>query len=83
MPPFLGGGEMILNVTKEGFTTTEIPWNFEAGTPIIFDLDYSDDNGGGNTRLAIFNSAGELALGSFAQRPPSHDDECVCVHRCR
>ncbi len=34
-PPFLGGGEMILNVTKEGFTHTELPWKFEAGTPPI------------------------------------------------
>jgi len=34
-PPFLTGGEMILNVTKEGFTTNEIPWKFEAGTPPI------------------------------------------------
>jgi cysteine desulfurase/selenocysteine lyase len=35
MPPFLGGGEMILNVTTEGFTTTELPWKFEGGTPPI------------------------------------------------
>ena len=35
MPPFLGGGEMILNVTKEGFSTAAIPWKFEAGTPPI------------------------------------------------
>ena len=34
-PPFLGGGEMILNVTKEGFTPNELPWKFEAGTPPI------------------------------------------------
>lgn len=34
-PPFLSGGEMILNVTKDGFTTNEIPWKFEAGTPPI------------------------------------------------
>jgi cysteine desulfurase/selenocysteine lyase len=34
-PPFLGGGEMILQVTKEGFTHTELPWKFEAGTPPI------------------------------------------------
>jgi len=34
-PPFLTGGEMILNVTKEGFTPNEIPWKFEAGTPPI------------------------------------------------
>ena len=35
MPPFLGGGEMILNVTKDGFSTAEVPWKFEAGTPPI------------------------------------------------
>jgi cysteine desulfurase / selenocysteine lyase len=34
-PPFLTGGEMILNVTKEGFTANELPWKFEAGTPPI------------------------------------------------
>jgi cysteine desulfurase/selenocysteine lyase len=35
LPPFLGGGEMILDVRKEGFTPNEIPWRFEAGTPPI------------------------------------------------
>ena len=35
MPPFLGGGEMILNVTTEGFLPNELPWKFEAGTPPI------------------------------------------------
>ncbi len=35
MPPFLGGGEMIMQVTKEGFTTNELPWKFEAGTPMV------------------------------------------------
>ena len=34
-PPFLTGGEMIVNVTKEGFTPNELPWKFEAGTPPI------------------------------------------------
>lgn len=34
-PPFLTGGEMILNVTKEGFTPNTLPWKFEAGTPPI------------------------------------------------
>jgi cysteine desulfurase/selenocysteine lyase len=34
-PPFLTGGEMILNVTKTGFTPNELPWKFEAGTPPI------------------------------------------------
>jgi len=32
MPPFLGGGEMIREVTKEGFLPNELPWKFEAGT---------------------------------------------------
>lgn len=35
MPPFLGGGGMILNVTTEGFTPDELPNKFEAGTPPI------------------------------------------------
>ncbi len=35
MPPFLGGGGMILNVTTEGFVAEGIPAKFEAGTPPI------------------------------------------------
>lgn len=35
MPPFLGGGEMILDVRLDGFTPNELPWKFEAGTPPI------------------------------------------------
>jgi len=35
MPPFLGGGEMIREVTLDGFTSNELPWKFEAGTPPI------------------------------------------------
>ncbi len=35
LPPFLGGGEMILDVSKDGFTPNEVPWRFEAGTPPI------------------------------------------------
>jgi cysteine desulfurase/selenocysteine lyase len=35
MPPFLGGGEMIANVTLEGATFNEVPYKFEAGTPAI------------------------------------------------
>jgi len=33
--PFLGGGEMIRNVTTEGSTWNDLPWKFEAGTPPI------------------------------------------------
>ncbi len=35
MPPFLGGGEMIRDVRQDGFTTNDLPWKFEAGTPAI------------------------------------------------
>ena len=35
MPPFLGGGGMILNVTTDGFLADTYPNKFEAGTPPI------------------------------------------------
>ncbi len=35
MPPFLGGGGMIDQVTTDGFTAGELPARFEAGTPPI------------------------------------------------
>jgi cysteine desulfurase/selenocysteine lyase len=35
MPPFLGGGDMILRVRLEGSTWNELPWKFEAGTPAV------------------------------------------------
>jgi cysteine desulfurase/selenocysteine lyase len=35
MPPFLGGGSMIKNVTKTGTTFADVPARFEAGTPAI------------------------------------------------
>lgn len=35
MPPFLFGGDMILQVTKEETTWNELPYKFEAGTPNI------------------------------------------------
>ena len=35
MPPFLGGGDMISNVSTSGFKTNILPYKFEAGTPAI------------------------------------------------
>lgn len=35
MEPYQRGGDMILEVTKEGTTWNELPWKFEAGTPNI------------------------------------------------
>jgi cysteine desulfurase/selenocysteine lyase len=52
MPPFLGGGGMILNVTTEGFVPDAVPAKFEAGTPPIAEavglaaaVDYLNDLG--------------------------------------
>jgi cysteine desulfurase/selenocysteine lyase len=33
MPPFLGGGDMILTVSRERAIWNELPYKFEAGTP--------------------------------------------------
>jgi cysteine desulfurase/selenocysteine lyase len=38
MPPFMGGGDMILRVTLEATTWNELPWKFEAGTPSIAEV---------------------------------------------
>jgi cysteine desulfurase/selenocysteine lyase len=35
MQPFHGGGSMIKSVTTEGFTPADLPYRFEAGTPVI------------------------------------------------
>lgn len=35
MPPYQGGGDMILTVWKDGFTPAPLPEKFEAGTPNI------------------------------------------------
>ncbi len=35
MPPYQGGGDMISKVTLDGSTWNELPYKFEAGTPII------------------------------------------------
>jgi cysteine desulfurase/selenocysteine lyase len=66
MEPFLGGGEMISNVTTEGSSWNEIPWKFEAGTPPIAEsvglgaaTDYLADLGMENVR------AHEVELASY------------------
>ena len=52
MPAFLGGGEMIRDVRLDGWTSYDIPWKFEAGTPPIVEviglgaaIDYLDELG--------------------------------------
>jgi cysteine desulfurase/selenocysteine lyase len=67
MPPFLGGGEMIRDVKLDGFTTNDVPWKFEAGTPAIAEsvgwgaaVDYLEGLGMDNVR------AHEVALTQYA-----------------
>lgn len=38
LPPFLGGGDMILDVRLDGSTFNEVPLKFEAGTPPIAEV---------------------------------------------
>ena len=38
LPPYQGGGDMILNVTFEKTTYNELPYKFEAGTPAIAEV---------------------------------------------
>jgi cysteine desulfurase/selenocysteine lyase len=52
MEPYLYGGEMIRSVTYEDSTWEDLPWKFEAGTPVIAQgialhaaIDYLDDVG--------------------------------------
>ncbi len=69
MPPFLGGGEMILDVRRDGFTPNELPHKFEAGTPPIAEIiglgaavDFLDSLGMENIRQH------EIALTDYALR---------------
>ncbi|MEP6683371.1 MAG: cysteine desulfurase [Parafilimonas sp.] len=57
MPPYMGGGEMIKDVTFEHTTYNDLPYKFEAGTPNIADtvafkaaLDFVNDVGKDNIR---------------------------------
>jgi cysteine desulfurase / selenocysteine lyase len=69
MPPFLGGGEMIRDVRKDGWTPNELPWKFEAGTPPIAEavglgagIDYLNSVGMDRIR------AHEISLTTYALR---------------
>ena len=57
MPPFMGGGEMIKEVTFEKTTYADLPYKYEAGTPNIADtvalksaLDFINETGKGAIR---------------------------------
>ena len=82
MPPFLGGGEMIRDVRKDGFTTNEVPWKFEAGTPAIAEaiglgaaIDYLDGDRHGRRPRRTRCALTRYALDALARplRRPAHD----------
>ena len=69
MPPFLGGGGMILDVRDDGFLPAALPAKFEAGTPPIAEIiglhaavDYLDGLGMDRVRRH------EVALTAYAFR---------------
>ena len=79
MPPFLGGGEMIRDVRLDGFTTNDVPWKFEAGTPPIAEavgltaaVDYLNALGMPAVREHE-RSLTEYALGALSDRYPDLD----------
>jgi cysteine desulfurase/selenocysteine lyase len=75
MEPFLGGGEMILEVHLDRATWNDVPWKFEAGTPnvggavgLAAALDYLD--GLGVAEVASHERRlTEAALGVLADLP--------------
>ncbi|MEP7201443.1 MAG: SufS family cysteine desulfurase [Ilumatobacteraceae bacterium] len=82
MPPFLGGGNMILDVRLDGFTPAELPAKFEAGTPPISEaiglhaaIAFLDDLGMANVRRH------EMEIASYAMRTlvERYGDD-ICLH---
>jgi cysteine desulfurase / selenocysteine lyase len=77
MPPFLAGGEMILEVHLRHTTFNDVPWKFEAGTPDIAAaiglgaaLDYLTDIGMEHVR-AHERELTEYALEMLPQNVPT------------
>jgi cysteine desulfurase / selenocysteine lyase len=82
MPPFLGGGEMIEEVTRETVTYNHPPHRFEAGTPPIVQaiglataLDYMEGIGRAGIR------AHEEALSAYAHERLSSNNSLQIIGR--
>ncbi|MBN7812852.1 cysteine desulfurase [Algoriphagus sp. H41] len=69
MPPFLGGGEMIKEVTFEKTTYNDIPFKFEAGTPNIADVIAF------KASLDFVNALGKPAIKAHEDALLAHADE--------
>jgi cysteine desulfurase / selenocysteine lyase len=78
MPPWQGGGDMILSVSFEKTTFNQLPWKFEAGTPHIAGaiglataIDYLEKIG--MDRIAAYeHELLEYATESLSQLPGLH-----------
>jgi cysteine desulfurase/selenocysteine lyase len=89
MPPFLGGGEMIRDVRKDGFLPNEVPWKFEAGTPAIAEavgwgaaIEYLEGLGMDAVRaheIALTRYALDALRGRFGERIHVYGPEDVSV----
>ena len=82
MPPFLGGGNMILDVRLDGFTPAELPAKFEAGTPPIVEaiglgaaIDFLEDLGMANIRRHEM----EIATYAMTTLTERYGDD-ICLH---
>jgi len=82
MPPFLGGGNMILDVRLDGFTPAELPAKFEAGTPPIVEaiglhaaVDFLEDLGMANVRRHEM----EIATYAMTMLNERYGDD-ICLH---
>ncbi|HVE20325.1 MAG TPA: SufS family cysteine desulfurase, partial [Ilumatobacteraceae bacterium] len=82
MPPFLGGGNMILDVRLDGFTPAELPAKFEAGTPPIVEaiglhaaVDFLEDLGMANVRRHEM----EIATYAMTTLNERYGDD-ICLH---
>ena len=91
MPPFLGGGSMIDQVTIDGFTPGELPARFEAGTPPIVEaiglgraIDYLQEIGmdairGHAARLARAAHVRLMSIDGVTVPGPPADQRCGLV----
>jgi cysteine desulfurase / selenocysteine lyase len=82
MPPFLGGGNMILDVRLDGFTPAELPAKFEAGTPPIVEaiglhaaIDFLEGLGMANVRRHEM----EIATYAMSTLNERYGDD-ICLH---
>jgi len=67
MNPFLGGGEMIREVSFEKSSWNEVPWKFEAGTPSVADAVGLAEAVKYLNKLGMMNVRGhELKITSYA-----------------